>query len=157
MEELKMGDLIQVWNDDDQKKENLKRKLVKFLKNGAVCCVSVSGEADFDNNDSSFGTYLWKHWQRIPEEKYIHFAWEDRELLKGKWIKHKKDEKEFLICGIYKNGIEITASCHIQKWEMLLKEYEFTDGSPCGKKTDVCPPLMNVIDSGTKTETFDFD
>ena len=65
------------------------------------------------------------------EDEYIPFTWEDRELLKGKWIKHKKRKEEYLINYFDNAGIKINDEYFI--YSDLYTYYEFVDGKPCGK------------------------
>ena len=72
---------------------------------------------------------------------YEPFTWEDRELLRGKWIRKQYErymsDEEVLITEMYYNDDE--ESFHIVcgrtciKSKTLFKEWEFVDGTPCGK------------------------
>ena len=66
------------------------------------------------------------------EDKYESFTYQDRELLRNKWIKHKKLEVENFIFTIDSSGIIINGD-YIYFDELLL-HYKFLDGTPCGKK-----------------------
>lgn len=74
---------------------------------------------------------------KIEKEKpkeYIPFTWEDREQLRGKWIKHKKFEDEELIISLTANEDDwLVKHDTILNGENLLNNYLFLDGSPCGK------------------------
>lgn len=70
------------------------------------------------------------------KKKLVPFTWEDREILRGKWVKKKNSNYEICLCSflwdydkqhLLINGI--TASD-------FLNTCEFLDGSPCGKETD---------------------
>lgn len=67
------------------------------------------------------------------ESSYIPFTWEDREQLRGKWVKHKKCGSEFLISGFDK----ILSHCFVGSrpltFQILLNSFVFLDGTPCGK------------------------
>lgn len=82
-----------------------------------------------------------------PKKKLVPFDWEDRELLRGKWLKHKiRNDEECSIIGfqltksnydemllvIVFNGVEIEKMSAYD----LLEEYTFLDGSPCGKEIE---------------------
>lgn len=60
------------------------------------------------------------------------FKWEDRELLRGKWVRNKNNGSEILIFNlrINKNGFLINNTISA---EQLLEYYEFLDGSVIGK------------------------
>lgn len=65
---------------------------------------------------------------RVKEkQEYVPFSFEDAEFLIGKVVKHKKDKWVELIT--YCNKYE-TSLC---RYEILLDNYTFLDGSPCGK------------------------
>lgn len=72
---------------------------------------------------------------RIKKEtKYIPFKWQDREQLRGKWVRLKEKNEEFLI-----SGFELTKSPYVFfnedciSFRELFEEYEFLNGNPCGK------------------------
>ena len=65
---------------------------------------------------------------RVKEEpEYVPFSFEDAEFLIGKVVKHKKDK-----------WVEMLTWCSPDEvlnipYEILLDNYTFIDGSPCGK------------------------
>lgn len=66
---------------------------------------------------------------RIKEEvkrKLVPFTWEDREQLRGKWVRNKKSSSEFVLQFLNENGSAWT-------WQYMLDHFEFIDGSPVGK------------------------
>lgn len=91
-------------------------------------------------------TELGLHWDRIilsknqpPRKKYVPFDLtkeEDRTKLRGAWVRHKQNpERENLITGlgdetvdfaVYFGDVAIGTG-------VLLENFEFVDGSPCGK------------------------
>ena len=91
-------------------------------------------------------TKLGLHWDRIilsknqpPRKKYVPFDLskeEDRARLRGAWVRHKQNpERENLITGlgdetvdfaVYFGDVAIGTG-------VLLENFEFVDGSPCGK------------------------
>lgn len=66
------------------------------------------------------------------EDKYEPFTYQDRELLRHKWIKHNKLEEECFIHTIDEKGV-IIGTDSVYYHELLL-HYKFLDGTPCGKK-----------------------
>lgn len=66
-----------------------------------------------------------------PEVKVKPYTWDDREILRDKWIKDKKGVQEYRIDNFVNtpnsefkiNGISA---------EYLLSHFTFLDGSPCG-------------------------
>lgn len=63
--------------------------------------------------------------------EYIPFEWEDRELLRGKWIKNKENGSEWSVYHLNVNSDGFSVN-HIDAF-CLLNDYTFLDGSPCGK------------------------
>ena len=66
-----------------------------------------------------------------PQPKIVPFTFNDADSLRGKWIKHKDHKFEFCVVSLSHYGFTspITVS-----YKNLLLDYEFLDGSPCGKK-----------------------
>ena len=65
---------------------------------------------------------------RIKEEpKYIPFTFEDRDELRGKWVRRKSTGVETIIYYIDKGHMN---GC---TWEQTLEKFEFLDGTPFGK------------------------
>lgn len=62
-----------------------------------------------------------------PEPKYIPFTFEDREELRGKWVRRKSSGNECLIYHLSK------AHVNTYSWEESIEEFEFLDGAPFGK------------------------
>src|SRR5699024_6197512 len=65
-----------------------------------------------------------------PEPKYIPFTFEDREELRGKWVRRKGVNDELVIYNLSKIRVN---GC---TWEQSLEEFEFLDGTPFGKLVD---------------------
>src|SRR5690625_684932 len=62
-----------------------------------------------------------------PEPKYIPFTFEDREELRGKWVRRKSSGNECLIYHLSE------AHVNVYSWEESIEEFEFLDGTPFGK------------------------
>ena len=123
MKELKMGDEVEIYGNDEWEK----RIFVKKGQCNGIICVHSETEGMF-KNDKSFHTTWWKKW-RIPEEKkYRPFTFEDRELFLGRWVKNKNNNTEIALNIISLTTVE---NCD---YEFLLSNYTFLDGSPCGKE-----------------------
>lgn len=60
-----------------------------------------------------------------PSPKYVPFTWEDREFLRGKWIRNIS--YEIVIYSISRERV------NDMTFSRLLSDYTFLDGSPCGK------------------------
>ena len=60
-------------------------------------------------------------------------TFEDNLLQCGMWIKSKDDDDLSQITVIKEYGICIDTMSTIVLWENLLDDFEFIDGSPCGK------------------------
>lgn len=62
-----------------------------------------------------------------PEPKYIPFTFEDREELRGKWVKRKGSSNEVCVYNLSKTRV------NGYTWEHSLEVLEFLDGTPFGK------------------------
>lgn len=76
--------------------------------------------------------------KKEPEKKYVPFDLsneEDRAKLRGAWIREKDSGRERSITGLFLDEkppyVEISDEGYSS--EYLLENYEFVDGSPCGK------------------------
>lgn len=74
-----------------------------------------------------------KEYRIKPEKKFRRFNYEDREFLKGKWIKIRSNSIQFVsaITGILSTGVLINGKLEVSYSE-LLTSYTFDDGSVCG-------------------------
>lgn len=76
--------------------------------------------------------------KKDPEKKWVPFDLskeEDRKKLRGAWVRHKNSGREYVITGLYLDEtppyVEVNDNGY--EPEYLLEEYEFIDGTPCGK------------------------
>ena len=97
----------------------------------------IKGEKEIlkDNTDIIKAIrYEYTYAIKEKPKEYIPFTWEDREQLRGKWIKHKKLKDEELIISLTANEDDwiITHDANLSG-ENLLNNYLFLDGSTCGK------------------------
>jgi hypothetical protein len=75
------------------------------------------------------GTYRIK-----PKRKLVQFTFEDRDLFKGKYVKHLENTNNnyYQIIGFGEEYIQLSnGKTHF--YETLLNSYEFDDKTPCGK------------------------
>ena len=98
---------------------------------------SIDEDSDFPFNfvNTAIGYKLFYPVEEPKEKKYRPYTWEEREHLRGKWVKwtnSNNEKKEFQITNmelltndkfIINNGITP---------EILLDMAKFLDGSPCG-------------------------
>jgi len=68
------------------------------------------------------------------EPVYEPFTYEDYNLLMGKWIRHKNHKSFLCIIRIFENKLGTYEL--LMTYEDLLKDYEFSNGEPCGKKVE---------------------
>ena len=62
-----------------------------------------------------------------PEPMYIPLTFEDREELRGKWVRNKQSHNEFMLYLIDEEGV------NGYTWAGALEVLEFIDGTPFGK------------------------
>lgn len=67
------------------------------------------------------------------KEEWIPFTFEDRDMFRGKWIKHKVHPDEFKTISIDRDGV-IFGNGRISSYRHLFETHEFIDGTPFGKK-----------------------
>lgn len=95
-------------------------------------CKDAPSEDPFYNGAARFQCIIRK---KEPEKRYVPFDMskeEDRNCLKGKWLKRTDTGDEDLIISFSEDSTFIAPD---QYWdaEKLLALYVFEDGSPCGK------------------------
>lgn len=77
--------------------------------------------------------------KKEPEKKYVPFDLskeEDRARLRGAWVRHKQNpERENLITGLGDETVDFAVYFGdvAVGTGVLLENFEFVDGSPCGK------------------------
>lgn len=90
---------------------------------------------DFDQSKTLSFNWSTHSYRVRPESKYIPFTYEDREQLRGKWVKYKDggspNKREHVITGIDVNGI--TTQTDRFSYAQLLEIMIFTNDVPCGK------------------------
>jgi len=131
MNELKMGDIVEVY---DYTNEWSDRIFIKYGKPGQIMYVNPEYEQNFRNNENFYTfTIGGRHWRVKQKPEYVPFTWEDREQLRGKWIKFKADNvHECCITSIFQLGISLEGNEYVD-YKKLFNAYEFIDGTPCGK------------------------
>jgi len=130
MEKLKMGDIVEV---KDQKTEFWNERIfIKYGKENDIIIVSDESEKNFINGEPFRVWYVWEqHWRIKQKPEYVPFTWEDRDKFMLKMIKSKT----------YKDTITTIIGCDIERvytpwsnsYQTLFDDYEFLDGTPCGK------------------------
>lgn len=66
------------------------------------------------------------------EENCVPFTFEDRELLRGQWVREKISEEESMITYVSNKGVCINGSYYT--YEELFRDFEFIDGKTCGRE-----------------------
>ena len=86
----------------------------------------------WEQNKDAFYTNV--NYRIKPQPKLVPFDFGDAEKLKGSWVKVKKGKVEgcWQINGITQLGVRFASNGYT--FQTLLDEYEFTNGSPCGKE-----------------------
>ena len=131
MNELKMGDIVEV---RDCTQEWSDRIFIKYGKPGQIMYVNPDYAQNFrDNENFSTFTIDDRGWRVKQKPEYVPFTWDDREQLRGKWIRSKiLQHLEYCILDITSISIHVYEVQSIS-FEKLLDSYEFIDGTPCGK------------------------
>ncbi len=102
-----------------------------------------------DKNGSAWTLIIIK--KEEPKPKYVPFE-DGREFLKsytivesclisenfflshhGIWLKRRESDDLFMVVDIWDNGVVIGSNQFITSWNDLSNDYNFLDGSPCGK------------------------
>lgn len=70
-----------------------------------------------------------------PEPHYMPFTYEDHKLFKDKWITCRDSKVLKHIVCVYKESVAIINNTmpYSFSYESLLRDYNFEDGTPCGK------------------------
>ncbi len=131
MKELKIGDVVEVKHSFNRW---ISRIFVKYGKDNGIIVVHYQYEIEYKTGMIFYTEFCEdESWRHKQEPKYIPFTFEDRELLKGRWIKDKYKSKLIKqILLIVENRIHTVLG--IISYELLLDNYIFVDGTPCGKK-----------------------
>lgn len=120
--------IIEVSND---KKTWYKRVLVLIKNYKAICWQHAE---TLEKAEDELTIAFWDFWREIP--KYRPFIWEEREELRGKWIRPKSrlyDEVQINRFNLENdNSFWVKVNENFINSKSLLKDYEFADGTPCG-------------------------
>ena len=146
--ELKMGDVVEVLVKTGFEAW-VKRIFIKYGDN-VIIVVSNLYEINYLKG-SSFDTEKFNDgdWRRIKEDTYRPFTWEERDLLRSKWVKGKNIQDDLYemiesqihsFFSIEREGddfewIFLAKGFHISP-KKLLEGFVFVDGSPCGVKEE---------------------
>lgn len=111
------------------------------LKVGTVSYIPANwGECGIEVDVPDVGEFMYPYFvlEKV-EPRYVPFDLsieEDRARLRGAWVRSKENGDEHMIfavlpsiCRVYVGEEEPTA-------RLLFKNYEFLDGTPCGKRTE---------------------
>ena len=134
--ELKMGDVVEVLVKTGFEAW-VKRIFIKYGDN-SIIVVSNLHEMNYLKG-SSFDTEKFNDgdWRRIKEDTYRPFTWEERDLLRSKWVIKKFNKKEFIINQFDIESVSwIGCNGFCCSAYQLLDMYTFLDGSPCGVREE---------------------
>lgn len=113
-------------------------------KVGTVCHISANfRECGIEVDVPDVGEFLYPYFvlEKV-EQKYVPFDLtkeEDRARLRGAWIRRKANnsvENQIIGLGIPGQVVFLNGVTGIDA-KLLLEEYEFNDGTPCGKLVEV--------------------
>lgn len=86
--------------------------------------------------DCSSPSWHHAHQYRIKLEheplEYVPFEWEDRDEIRGKWMKSKNKDIEFRVHSFFRDSNTTLFINGIESFD-ALNNYTFPDGSPFGK------------------------
>jgi hypothetical protein len=135
---LKMGDLVEV--DLDYAGIWKERIFIKDAIDNGIFCVMVDMERNFKCG-KMFGLCLWHdgQWRKKRKLRYRRYTWEEKEILRDKWLKLKNTNIERKVIGFDKidgNMMVLLSGCAYGKTTgELLKDYVFPHaGEPVGVK-----------------------
>lgn len=119
MKPHKHAELIKAWADGAQ---------IEFYS-------KIQDEWLLDFNPSWGEHFQYRIKTEPSEPHYVRFTWEDREQLRGKWVRGKKNDSEECIVGFTKNLIDgVCTGADWYSFVDLFYNFTFLDGSPVGKK-----------------------
>jgi hypothetical protein len=133
MKELEMGDIVEVKAYNWKLWES--RIFIKHGKNNGIICVDGSCNTAFKNGENFETAYWEKEEWRFPEEKsYRHFTWEERDILRDKWIKHKDNTHEAQIVefSMYNEVHFVQTRSKQISFKKLLEDYTTLNGDVLG-------------------------
>lgn len=123
--------LIEVSNNN----ENWYRRVLIFEKNDRFFCWD-SAET-LEDAEKTVLISTWKYMREISEPKYVPFTWEDRDLIKGKWVRPKSGVDDGHLITLFsrakENRLYVVINTSFIRADNFLEDYEFLDGTPCGK------------------------
>ena len=130
MKDLKFGDVVEIFSNHRWEE----RIFLHFGKENSVICVSKPTEKSFKNAED-YNTIIWRHgtWRIKKQPEYKPFTFEDREMFRGKWVKHKKFAFECQIACVHASGVGFQKE-EYTSFKDFFDNYEFIDGVPCGKE-----------------------
>ena len=107
--------------------------VIEAFKNGAeIECINLNREGD---EWSIMTNPLWaSHCSyRVKQHlKLVPLTFEDRDLLRGKYLVSKKENETESIVSTIKSDYVVIRGLNTSYYE-LMERYTFLDGSPCGK------------------------
>ena len=107
--------------------------VIEAFKNGAEveCINNIYPHSEWEiNNSPSWVTGF--SYRVKPQSKLVPLTFEDREMLRGKYLVVKEYSKiETMITTISEDYVVIRGTA--TTYSELMERYTFLDGSPCGK------------------------
>lgn len=144
---IKVGDYVRVVRKADSHEDGWNNGWVDDMDNwvGKVFKVNYfndSAGVRLVNDYSLSRSFPYFALEKV-EQKYIPFDLseeEDREALRGKWLRNKNSGSEYQVISIlkrtrgsYGEWCVLLSKANIRTSSQLLDNYEFVDGTPCGK------------------------
>lgn len=103
-----------------------------------VCSIHHESGIRLEDDCGEFWNFPYFVLEKVeePEQKYVPFDLseeEDRARLRGAWLKLKKHSNEVMVKAIYPFFNKVSIDNEEVFPDFLLENYEFLDGTPCGK------------------------
>ena len=141
--ELKMGDIVEIHetqitchrlNMYSHFTSWVESVFVKYGEDDSIIVVDERNRNNFLDGEAFTTKKYSKPLWRIPKQKtYRPFTWEEREQLRGKWVKWKGADTEHFITTITKEKVLLMDKNDWLTFEELCKNCVFVDsGLPCG-------------------------
>lgn len=153
---LKVGDYVKVTRRAENHADGLDDYWYDLMRDSVGKILKVKEISNFIMLDNGIN-YPYFVLEKIEPPKFKYVPFESKEefirafdnhttnldivsteyalLRYGMWLKDKNSHEIFLVTGVFNQSIHICDFDSDESWGELLNEFEFLDGSPCGKES----------------------